>query len=127
MFGSICYILADREQRREFDPKSDEHVFHGYSINITMYRVFKTHIKYVMQSIYVIINHDQTEVIPTKMKIMLSRVKILSKIFHIILRTSCNLLKKMGIHIMMKIVLLKEKNYHRGSRRIILLSVRTRF
>ncbi|KAK2453398.1 gag-protease polyprotein [Trifolium repens] len=30
VFGSKCYILADREQRRKMDPKSDEGIFLGY-------------------------------------------------------------------------------------------------
>jgi transposase InsO family protein len=33
IFGSKCYILTDREQRRKMDPKSDEGVFLGYSTN----------------------------------------------------------------------------------------------
>lgn len=56
VFANICYILTDREQSYEFDPKNDEGIFHVYSINITMYRVFKMCIKYMMESIYVIIN-----------------------------------------------------------------------
>lgn len=31
VFGSKCYILADREQRRKMNPKSDEVIFLGYS------------------------------------------------------------------------------------------------
>ncbi|MCI48480.1 retrovirus-related pol polyprotein from transposon tnt 1-94, partial [Trifolium medium] len=31
VFGSKCYILVDREQRRKMDPKSDEWIFLGYS------------------------------------------------------------------------------------------------
>ena len=33
VFGSKCYILKDREQRRKMDPKSDEGIFLGYSTN----------------------------------------------------------------------------------------------
>ena len=40
VFGSKCYILADREQRRKLDPKSDEGIFLGYSTNSRAYRVF---------------------------------------------------------------------------------------
>ena len=36
VFGSKCYILADCEQRRKMDPKSDEEIFLGYSTNIVV-------------------------------------------------------------------------------------------
>jgi hypothetical protein len=57
IFGSKCYILADREPRRKLDPKSDEGIFLGYSTNSRAYRVYnsKTHI--VMKSVNVVV-HD---------------------------------------------------------------------
>ncbi|GAA0160150.1 hypothetical protein LIER_38985 [Lithospermum erythrorhizon] len=33
IFGSVCYILFDREQRQKFDIKEDEWIFIGYSRN----------------------------------------------------------------------------------------------
>jgi len=40
VFGSKCYSLADREQRRKMDPKSDGGIFLGYSINSRACKVF---------------------------------------------------------------------------------------
>ncbi|MCI00728.1 copia protein, partial [Trifolium medium] len=45
VFGSKCYILANREQRRKMDPKSDEGRFLGYSTNSRAYRVFNSRTK----------------------------------------------------------------------------------
>jgi hypothetical protein len=56
VFGSKCYILADREQRRKLDPKSDEGIFLGYSINSKAYRVYNSKTKVVMESINVVVN-----------------------------------------------------------------------
>jgi len=41
VFGSKCYILADRDHRRKMDPKSDEGIILGYSTNSRAYRVFQ--------------------------------------------------------------------------------------
>ena len=56
VFGSKCYILADREQRRKMDPKSDEGIFLGYSTNSRAYRVFNSRTKVMMESINVIVD-----------------------------------------------------------------------
>ncbi|WJX83409.1 hypothetical protein P8452_66072 [Trifolium repens] len=56
VFGSKCYILADREQRRKLDPKSDEGIFLGYSTNSRAYRVFNNRTRTMMESINVVIN-----------------------------------------------------------------------
>ena len=58
VFGSVCYILADRDPRRKFDPKSDEGIFLGYSRNSRAYRVFNKRTKTIMESINVVINDD---------------------------------------------------------------------
>jgi len=42
VFGSKCYILADRDYRRKMDPKSDEGIFLGYSTNSRAYRVYNS-------------------------------------------------------------------------------------
>ena len=56
VFVSIRYILADREQRRKMDPKSDEGIFMGYSTNSRAYRFFNSRTKVMMESINVIID-----------------------------------------------------------------------
>jgi hypothetical protein len=61
VFGSKCYILADREQRRKLDPKSDEGIFLGYSTNSKAYRVYNSKTKVVMESINVVVNDLSTE------------------------------------------------------------------
>jgi hypothetical protein len=63
VFGSKCYILADREQRRKMDPKSDEGIFLGYSMNNRAYRVFNTRTKTMMESINVIIDDKSVETV----------------------------------------------------------------
>ncbi|KAK2444948.1 putative mitochondrial protein [Trifolium repens] len=61
VFGSKCYILADREQRRKLDPKSDEGIFLGYSTNSRSYRVYNSRTKVVMESYNVVVNDVETE------------------------------------------------------------------
>lgn len=63
VFGSICYILADREQRQKLYPKSDEGIFLGYSIYIRDYHVFINREKSMIDSINSIVNHIQSKVI----------------------------------------------------------------
>ena len=60
VFGSKCYILADREQRRKMDPKSDEGIFLGYSTNSRAFRVFNSRTNSVMESINVVIDDGLT-------------------------------------------------------------------
>ncbi|PNY10358.1 retrotransposon-related protein, partial [Trifolium pratense] len=61
VFGSKCYILADREPRRKLDPKSDEGIFLGYSINSRAYRVFNSRTRTIMESINVVIDDSAEE------------------------------------------------------------------
>lgn len=56
VFGRKYYILADREQRRKMDLKSDEGKFLGYSINNRAYRVFNSRTKVMMESINVVVD-----------------------------------------------------------------------
>ena len=58
IFGSVCYILTNREQRRKFDPKSDKLIFLGYSKNSRAYRVFNKRTKSMMESINVVIDDN---------------------------------------------------------------------
>ncbi|KAK2351820.1 hypothetical protein QL285_096837 [Trifolium repens] len=56
VFGRKCYILADREQRRKLDPKSNEGIFLGHSTNSRAYRVFNNRTRTMMESINVVVN-----------------------------------------------------------------------
>jgi len=64
IFGSKCYILADREHGRKMDPKSDEGIFLGYSTNSRAYIVFNTRAKDVMESINVVIDGAFVDRVP---------------------------------------------------------------
>ncbi|WJX25125.1 hypothetical protein P8452_14197 [Trifolium repens] len=55
IFGSECFILADREPRRILDPKSDKGFFLGYSTNSRAYRVYNTKTQVVMKSVNVVV------------------------------------------------------------------------
>ncbi|KAK2428563.1 hypothetical protein QL285_027076 [Trifolium repens] len=55
IFGSKCYILADREPRRKLDPKSDNGIFLGYSTNSRAYRVYNSKTQIVMESVNVVV------------------------------------------------------------------------
>lgn len=61
IFCSKCYILLDREQRRNMDPKRDEGIFLGYSINSGAFRVYNNHTKTMMESISVVINDNHED------------------------------------------------------------------
>ncbi|MCI39504.1 gag-pol polyprotein, partial [Trifolium medium] len=61
VFGSKCYILADREHRKKMDPKSDEGIFLGYSTNSRACRVFNSITKVMMESINVVIDDLPTD------------------------------------------------------------------
>ncbi|MCI17896.1 gag-pol polyprotein, partial [Trifolium medium] len=61
VFDSKCYILADREQRRKMDPKSDEGIFLGYSTNSRAYRVFNSRTRVVMESINVVVDDSSAD------------------------------------------------------------------
>ena len=61
VFGSMCYILSDRDYRRKMDPKSDEGIFLGYSTNSRAYRVFNSKTETMMESINVLIDNVPKE------------------------------------------------------------------
>src|ERR1044072_4051841 len=61
VFGSKCYILTDRDQRRKIDSISDEGIFLGYSTNNRAYRVFNSRTKIMMESINVIVDDHLVE------------------------------------------------------------------
>ncbi|PNY15185.1 putative LRR receptor-like protein kinase, partial [Trifolium pratense] len=56
LFGSKCYILANKEPRRKLDPKSEEGIFLGYSTNSRAYRVYNPITKVIMESVNVVID-----------------------------------------------------------------------
>lgn len=62
MFGSTCYILADKDQIWKLYHKSDEGIFMGYSINSRAYHVFNNNPKSMMESINIIMNKVQSKV-----------------------------------------------------------------
>ncbi|TYK07876.1 gag-pol polyprotein [Cucumis melo var. makuwa] len=55
VFGSTCYILADREYRQKWDARSEQGIFLGYSQNSRAYRVFNNRSESVMKTINVVI------------------------------------------------------------------------
>src|ERR1044072_7174118 len=61
VFGSKCYILTDREQRRKMDPKSEESIFLGYSATSRAYRVYNIRSKVMMESINVVVDDSPEE------------------------------------------------------------------
>ncbi|KAJ9544542.1 hypothetical protein OSB04_024249 [Centaurea solstitialis] len=50
VFGCKCYVLNDREDLGKFDPKSDESIFIGYSLNSKTYRVFNKRTRTILES-----------------------------------------------------------------------------
>lgn len=48
--------MADREQRRKMDPKSDERICLGYSTKSIAYMVFNSRTNIMMVSINVVVN-----------------------------------------------------------------------
>ena len=56
VFGSKCYILTDREQRRKMGPKSEEGIILGYSTNNIAHRVFNSRTKVMMESVNVVVD-----------------------------------------------------------------------
>ncbi|KAL4014323.1 hypothetical protein IC575_026525 [Cucumis melo] len=56
VFGSTCYILADREYRQKWDTKSEQGIFFGYSQNSCAYRVFNNISGSAIKTINVVIN-----------------------------------------------------------------------
>ena len=62
VFESKCYILNDRENLGNFDGKSDEGIFLGYSTSNWAYRVYNKRTKTIMESINVKIDDAITKV-----------------------------------------------------------------
>ena len=56
IFGSICFILKDRENVGKFDSGSDEGIFLGYSSTSKAYRVYNKITMKVMETMNVVID-----------------------------------------------------------------------
>nr|GFA76714.1 hypothetical protein [Tanacetum cinerariifolium] len=56
IFGSVCYIVRDRENLDKLKEKGDECIFVGYSTKSRAYRVFNKRTRVIMESIYVNFN-----------------------------------------------------------------------
>ena len=78
VFSSMCYILAYRDPRQKFDPKSDEYIFFGYSRNNRAYHVYNKRTKSMMESINVVNDSldvsvstdDEDESMPSSLDVM---------------------------------------------------------
>nr|GFB43112.1 retrovirus-related Pol polyprotein from transposon TNT 1-94 [Tanacetum cinerariifolium] len=57
IFGSVCYIVRDGENRDKMKENGDECIFVGYSNQSKAYRVFNKRTRVIMESIYV--NFDE--------------------------------------------------------------------
>nr|GEX79925.1 retrovirus-related Pol polyprotein from transposon TNT 1-94 [Tanacetum cinerariifolium] len=57
IFGSVCYIVRDGENRDKIKEKGDECIFVGYSTQSRAYRVFNKRTRVIMESIHV--NFDE--------------------------------------------------------------------
>ncbi|KAI3771062.1 hypothetical protein L6452_02215 [Arctium lappa] len=60
VFGCRCYVLNDRENLSKFQPKADEGIFIGYSLQSNAYRVYNTRTKTVIESANVTFDERQT-------------------------------------------------------------------
>ena len=58
IFGSICFILKDRENMGKFDFRSDEGIFLGYSSISKAYRVYNKRTMKVMKTMNVVIDES---------------------------------------------------------------------
>nr|GFC67624.1 hypothetical protein [Tanacetum cinerariifolium] len=56
IFGSICYIVRDKENLDKMKEKGDECIFVGYSTQSRDYRVFNKRTRVIMESIHVNFN-----------------------------------------------------------------------
>ena len=58
VFGCICYVHIDKSQRNKFDPKSEKHIFVGYSDNHKGYRVYNLETNRIHVAINVTFNEQ---------------------------------------------------------------------
>ncbi|KAJ9544468.1 hypothetical protein OSB04_024175 [Centaurea solstitialis] len=60
VFGCKCYVLNDRNDLGKFDPKSDESIFIGYSLNSMTYRVSNKRTRTILKSSNVDFSETET-------------------------------------------------------------------
>ena len=65
VFGSTCYILANRDYHRKWDVKSKQGIFLGYSQNSRAYRVFSNRSNTVIETINVVVSDFESIAIRT--------------------------------------------------------------
>ncbi|KAA0058241.1 gag-pol polyprotein [Cucumis melo var. makuwa] len=65
VFGSTCYILANRDYHRKWDVKSKQGIFLGYSQNSRAYRVFNSISGTVMETINGLVNDFESSTTQT--------------------------------------------------------------
>ena len=58
IFGSTCFILKDRENVGNFDSRSDEGIFLGYSSTSKAYQVYNKRTMKVMETVNVVIDES---------------------------------------------------------------------
>ena len=58
IFGSTCFILKNRENVGEFDSRSDERIFQGYSFTRKTYWVYNKRTMKVMEIVNVVIDES---------------------------------------------------------------------
>lgn len=58
IFGTTCYVLKDRDQKKKLDDKAEEGIFLGYSTNSRAYRVFLKESQTIIESINVRFQDD---------------------------------------------------------------------
>ena len=88
IFGSICFILKDRENVGKFDSRSDEGIFLEYSFTSKAYWVYNKRTKKVMKNVNVVIDESSKssseklseeipkEILPSEPKYVQSRAYI---------------------------------------------------
>ncbi|KAJ9542561.1 LOW QUALITY PROTEIN: hypothetical protein OSB04_029067 [Centaurea solstitialis] len=60
VFGCKCYVLNDRDDLGKFNPKSDESIFIGYSLNSGTYRVYDKRTRSILESSNVDFSETET-------------------------------------------------------------------
>ena len=58
IFGSACFVLANKEPRKKLDGKGDEAIFLGYTSNGAAFRVFNKRTKCIMESRNVVVDDE---------------------------------------------------------------------
>ncbi|KAG7599123.1 Zinc finger CCHC-type superfamily [Arabidopsis suecica] len=65
VFGSICYVLNDKEQLGKFASRSDEGIFLGYSTHSSAYMVYNKRTKVIGDAVNVVFDDKSRFLLPT--------------------------------------------------------------